>query len=835
MRHFSLWRALLRPLFLRGAVAVASGASGASVGSTSGSSVSGAPSTRWPASWRLPKFTAAEMLFSAKSFAAAMLAIYITQWAGLPRPFWAMLTSYVVAQPLAGAVRSKGLFRVCGTFVGSTVTVLMVPALANAPELLAGAMALWVAACLYLSLLDRTPRSYVFMLAGYTAALIGFPSVDTPLAIFDTASARVEEITIGILCATLVHSVVFPAGLKPVIVGLLDRSLGDARRWFADLLGSQGRRSEPETLKLDADRRRLAADITQLRVLSTHVPFDTGNLTWTLDSLRGMQDGITALTPMFSAVEDRLLALEEAEGSLAADVTGLLHEVAGWLEVPTPGDASRLLGLRQSVRRFADAQVLATDGTQPQAIVETTGDVDPLPPAGVGSARPADADPEVGRTAWTRALRLALAIRLEQLIDGWLACTALRGDVDAGLRGEARRGPRTASRAPMQRTLHTDRGMAALSAFAAFVAIGIACVFWMTTGWAMGSAAAMMAAVFCSFFATMDDPVPMIHSFLRFTLWSIPISLFYVLVAMPMIEDVGMLAIACAPVFLLIGCWIARPATGGAALAVMFGILGTLAAHDTGSTDFASFANAMLGEVAGIVIAAQTTLLIRSVGADWAARRIQRATWRDLAELAGPRRLRIAPSTNDPASSDAYAARMLDRIGLLAPRIAASVGTPDYLVLGDALRDLRIGVDIATMQQSLSSLPSATAASVSAILADLAVLFRGRGRGSPQPSTGLAARLDATLASLLAQPLLVDAHRPLVAALVGLRRNLFREAPGLGMPGVQRASLERPVASVDPSPAFAASTAPKGEAGDDVVPVPSPESNSIQSTAKTSP
>jgi uncharacterized membrane protein YccC len=37
-----------------------------------------------------------------------------------------------------------------------------------------------VALTLTLSLLDRTPRGYVFMLAGYTAAIIGFPSVNAP-------------------------------------------------------------------------------------------------------------------------------------------------------------------------------------------------------------------------------------------------------------------------------------------------------------------------------------------------------------------------------------------------------------------------------------------------------------------------------------------------------------------------------------------------------------------------------------------------------------------------------------------------------------------------------
>ena len=108
----------------------------------------------------------AELLFSAKSFAAAMLALYLALSIGLPRPFWAMLTAYVVSSPLSGAVRSKAVYRVGGTLLGSMATVLMVPGLANSPELLTLALACWVGLCLYISLHDRTPRSYVFMLAG---------------------------------------------------------------------------------------------------------------------------------------------------------------------------------------------------------------------------------------------------------------------------------------------------------------------------------------------------------------------------------------------------------------------------------------------------------------------------------------------------------------------------------------------------------------------------------------------------------------------------------------------------------------------------------------------
>lgn len=158
----------------------------------------------------------ADLIFALKTFAASMLALVIALAIDLPRPYWAMATVYITSQPLAGATSSKAFFRVIGTLIGATVTVAMVPNLVNAPELLCLAIALWVGLCLYLSLLDGTPRSYVFMLGGYTVALIGFPSVAEPGSIFDIALARVEEISLGIICASLVSTVVFPRSVAPV-------------------------------------------------------------------------------------------------------------------------------------------------------------------------------------------------------------------------------------------------------------------------------------------------------------------------------------------------------------------------------------------------------------------------------------------------------------------------------------------------------------------------------------------------------------------------------------------------------------------------------------------
>lgn len=669
----------------------------------------------------LLRFTAAEWLFSAKAFAAAMLAVFVANWAGQPRPFWALMTAYIVAHPLAGAVRSKAVFRFVGTLVGSTAAVLLVPRFVNAPELLSLALALWVGGCLALSLLDRTPRGYAFMLSGYTAALVGFPSVDTPLRIFDTAVARVEEIGLGILAATLVHSLVLPRGLPGTVLGLLDRTLGDARAWLGDLTGRQD---------AQADRARVAADITQLRLLSTHIPYDTTHLRWTADAVHDMQDRVAALTPLLSSVEDRLRGLEQAEGGLAPDVQALLARVAAWLQSPPAEAAAGLPALREAL-------------------------------AGLPG-------PDTACDAWGRVLRIALAERLDPLLQRWLACLQLRADIDRGLSGAP-----MPSRPPALgggRRLHIDRGLALLSGAAAMVTMLLCSAFWIATGWPMGSVATMMAAIFCSFFAAMDDPVPAIQGFLKWTLISVPVSALYVLVLLPLVTDFWTLMLVCAPFFLIAGAFVARPATMFQALPMVLGVSGTLALHDTAQTDLTSFLNFTLGQLAGVFMASRVTRLMRSVGADWSARRIQRTTWRELDELArAPHALADGP---------AYLLRMLDRIALLAPRVAQAGGHIAGVPTDDALRDLRLGADIVELQDARAQLP---AAAVNGLLAELADWLQHRIAGLLEPApASLLTRIDTALAEL--QPGHA-AQRGAISALLGLRRNLFpAAAPALQSP-----------------------------------------------------
>ncbi|MBB3197335.1 FUSC family protein [Roseateles terrae] len=721
----------------------------------------------------LLRFSRTEWLFSVKAFAAAMLAVFLANWAGQPRPFWAMMTAYIVAHPLAGAVRSKALYRFVGTLVGSTAAALLVPRFANAPEMLSLALALWVGTCLCLSLRDRTPRAYAFMLAGYTAALIGFPSVDVPLNIFDSAVARVEEIALGILSATLVHSLVLPNGLAGTVLGLLDRTLGDTRGWLSDL-----------TARRDsgADRRRVAGDISQLRVLSTHIPFDTSHLRWTADAVHDMQDRVAALTPQLSAVEDRLRALEQTEGGIAPDVAAMLARVAEWIALPPEEARAQWAVIQEALQQLGRVDTAAA-ASEPEEQADAGAGAD----ADVTASTDADADARAVKgtvanpgTTWPRLQRVALAERLELLLTGWLQCMHLRADIDHGLSGAP-----MPSRARPELTgprLHIDLGMAALSGAAAVVAILVCCTFWVLTGWPMGSAAAMMAAIFCCFFAGMDDPVPAINGFLKWTVLSMPVSALYVLVLLPLVQDIWTLVLVCAPVFLIAGCLVARPTTMGAALPFVLGVSGTLAMHDTSQADLPAFLNSMLGQLAGVFVASRVTRLMRSVGADWSARRIQRATWKELEELA-----RLPRSVS---RSQSYLLRMLDRISLLAPRVAQAGGSVPGVPTDDALRDLRLGADLVTLQAQRDQWP---VLALKPLLTGLADWWSQRISGVIEPPpAALLGLIDDALRRLVTvcpvhQPWPASA-RASVSALLGLRRSLFPEAG----PGQLVTAIEQP-------------------------------------------
>ena len=666
-------------------------------------------------------------VFSLNTFIACLLALWIGFSIGLPRPYWAMLTAYITAQPLSGAVRSKAVYRVLGTVLGGAAAVALVPHLVNSPVLLVAALCLWVGFCLYISLLDRTPRAYVFLLGGYTAAIIGFPSVNAPGAIFDTALARVEEITLGILCTALTHSVFFPRSVARDLLARIDGFLADASRWMRGAL--DGRPSR----EADRDRRRLAADATELRLLATHLPFDTENLQAVTRAVHAMQDRMAVLLPLATAVEDRLEALSGLGDPLEAALRNLVAEVQAFAEA---GDDAAYD--QAAADREADRLIAACKALRP----------------GIDAA-----------AEWPTLLKVSLLRRLAELIRALQDSRDLRcyvsdpsQPVPAHLSAEVR--------ARARRPLYHDHGLALLSALAAMVAIGGCCALWISTGWLDGAIAAMMAAVFCSFFASQDDPAPAIANFLIFIVLSLPLAALYLFAILPAIDGFILLAVALAPTLLALGYMQGDARRTAVAMPLLIGFAGSLSLQETFSADFAEFANASLGQLVGIAAALIFTRLVRSVGAEWTAWRILRSGWRRLARLAA------APTAPDRI---ALTSLLLDRLGLLTPRLALAPAN-EALAAADALNDLRIGLNVIDLQQARRTVEAPARQAIAALLTALADHFRALARGRAAPVDPVLTPLDGAIAGLAASAPSAERTAGLVA-LAGLRRNLFPAAP----------------------------------------------------------
>jgi len=118
---------------------------------------------------------------------------------------------------------------------------------------------------------------------------------------------------------------------------------------------------------------------------------------------------------------------------------------------------------------------------------------------------------------------------------------------------------------------------------------------------------------------------------------------------------------------------------------------------------------------------------------------------------------------------------MLDRIGLLAPRLALQGEDPGKPLL-DALTDLRVGVAVGELRQLQIDGPVDEAAMITPVLRGVGTHYRALRPNQPAPpEPDLLAGIDRALAGFASS--MPERHRTSVLALTSLRRNLFPSAP----------------------------------------------------------
>jgi len=619
--------------------------------------------------------SANDWLFSVKTFAASMLALYIALAVPLPRPYWAMATVYIVANPFVGATRSKALYRALGTALGAAGSVLLVPPFVESPYLFSALVALWTGSLLYLSLSDRTARSYVFLSAGFTLPLISLPTVTNPTTIFNVAVARTEEITLGIVCISVIGSIVFPNKLGPTLIARTDAWFADAAQAMRDAL--QGR---VESAVMLPRQQRLAAIVKQLDVLLSQLSYDHASPK-VVERGYSLKERMQVFLPVLSALTDPLSAFRNSAGAaLVPQFEPLIADVVKWVNAPPRG-----------------RQVAPESDPEATSLRARIAALRLAPPAGL--------------SIWDSALLSNALWRVQQVIDIWQDCHALRALID---HPEGTWQPRYRYRHWLLAgdRFYVDHTFMFISALGAMAFIMVSSSLWIASGWHDGASAVSISAVAVCFFSGLDEPAPAIFRFFIATVISMIASGILLFVLLPHVQQFEMLVLTFAGPFILVGTLMVYPQFSQ--IAILVGLFTATFISLSGSYDanVLEFTNNNLAVMGGLVFAFVWTRVTRPFGVEIAAQRLLRLTWSDVARAAAPQ----------PVDDErTFFSRMVDRLMQLLPRLATS--GPHHHPSIETFRDLRVASNAFDLRHFRDSVTTDVSSVIDDVLANVRAYY----------------------------------------------------------------------------------------------------------------
>jgi uncharacterized membrane protein YccC len=597
----------------------------------------------------LPEWARADLgawLFVAKTLTAAFLALWIAYRFDIDNARSAMLTVFIVAQPQSGLVLAKSFYRIVGTLFGLVVTIAFLHWFAQARDLYAIAVTLWIGLCVAGAAYFRGFRSYGFLLAGYTTCLIGFPAVQTPQLIFPIALSRASDVLIGILCAGVVSDLVLPQQLSRTIVTVVRARFRDFLQFTRHAL-----RGELSDAELEERQHHFVEDALALETLRAAAYFENPEV----------------------RVRDQRLRLFNVEFMAASTAMHGLHR---WMERMRREQRNAVLDAMAPLYRLLSV-VLQRDG-QPPATAAEARDAAP---------RLAVLLPKLKQHAQTAADRVGQADRLD------FACAtdllqrfaAALHDYTEAYGSLATPGARTPRRAPAF-TPHVDPLAAAIVGLRAMVALSIVTLFWIRTAWPDGPFAALIAAVVCALFAQSPQPTAAVRQmgtgFVCGFLAMIP----YDLIVLPQLDGFAMLTASLTPI-LMLSCWMMtqpRVAGIGTGFNLMF-VISSVPANGA-ANDVVAAINGGLAQVLGVAVAGVAFTALVPANAALLRRR-------QLREL----RQQVAFACNQPLPGLRY--RLELRVRDLLIQLRSGSEAPPAGLLDVALGVLEIGDAIISLRE----------------------------------------------------------------------------------------------------------------------------------------
>ncbi|MFJ2364192.1 FUSC family protein [Pseudomonas sp. NPDC087697] len=293
-----------------------------------------------------------------KVLIAAFLTLWLAMRLELPQPRTAMITVFIVMQPQSGQVFAKSFYRFLGTLAGSAVMVALIALFAQNTELFLGSLAIWVGICTAGAARYRNFRAYGFVLAGYTAAMVGLPALAHPDGAFMAAVWRVLEISLGILCSTLVSAAILPQTASAAMRNALYQRFGVFALFVTD-----GLRGRSQREAFEAGNVRFIAEAVGLEGLRSVTVFEDPHMRRRNGRLSRLNSEFMGITTRFNALHQLLERLRNSgtEQVVAAikpglqDLAELLDSFSG--RALTHADAARLAAQLATYKEGLPARV----------------------------------------------------------------------------------------------------------------------------------------------------------------------------------------------------------------------------------------------------------------------------------------------------------------------------------------------------------------------------------------------------------------------------------------------------------------------------------------------
>ncbi|WP_263630507.1 FUSC family protein [Geomonas agri] len=176
-----------------------------------------------------------KLVLALRGTLAVLTALVVAEFLGIQNPYWAAMTALIVIQPTRGLLFEKSFYRLVGTVFGSLAALLLLQ-YTTSPFLLTSALVVWIAGCVGIGNLFHGLRSYAFLMAGCTCAVIAMSGFMNPSHVSGIAFGRIACIVVGIIVTTAVTAIFTPRAPREELERRLQEVISDAMLWLSALI-----------------------------------------------------------------------------------------------------------------------------------------------------------------------------------------------------------------------------------------------------------------------------------------------------------------------------------------------------------------------------------------------------------------------------------------------------------------------------------------------------------------------------------------------------------------------------------------------------------------------